>query len=220
MGREALWRPLAVRNPMCGPRIQIAWYTDAAGQLRGAVVRNSPESAHTDSTHISNVSEQLTAFSKKCLASEGCQGGIMGMPGTPAVFARQAVKDGQERLGWVWMAQPIVPAMLQQISGEMGGQLVLVSGNLPAGAHKADAAMRWIWDDGERGVNIAWPARDALGNCLGYFRAWIPVACIHQQATSGRRIVLIVLSLSVGLVLLTILGVHILVAGPVMRLLR
>jgi diguanylate cyclase (GGDEF)-like protein len=170
---------------------------------------------------MNNVASDLAPFSKHCCAlSDNCQAGIMPSPQGPAIFAKQAVNSGQKRLGWVWMAQPIDPAMLDGISKEMGGQLALIPGRLPAGTLKADAAMRWIWPDGEGRVQIAWPAVGALGNSVGYFRASVSAERIRQQATAGRRIVLIVLSLSVGLALLTILGAHILVAGPVMRLLR
>lgn len=193
----------------------ITWLTSDEGQVLCGPARRATED------HSNNDLNEWASLSKLCgLVPDNCQRGIMTLPGGPAIFARQAAKNGEKCLGWVWKAQLINAGMLEGMSKEMGAQLVLISGSLPAGATRADAAMRWIWPDGERGIHVAWPAVDALGNELGYFRLSVPAANIHQQATAGRRMVLIVLSLSVGLVLLTILGAHILVAGPVMRLLR
>jgi diguanylate cyclase (GGDEF)-like protein len=235
-------QPLPAGNSLCTSQARalpqdphlaqdtLVWVTDTGGQSCSQLLHGAQASGQDNSTGLGNpsrgrvgdnVADALAAFSKRCcLASDDCDGGIMPLPGSAAVFARHATDSGSGHPGWVWMARHVDPAMLDTISKDMGGQLILISGRLPAGALKADAAMRWIWPDGERGINIAWPAVDALGNSLGYFRASVPAQNIHQQATAGRRVVLIVLSLSVGLVLLTILGTHILVAGPVMRLLR
>lgn len=67
---------------------------------------------------------------------------------------------------------------------------------------------------------VDWVVSAPNGNALGYFQAKAPVTQAYRQAVTARRMVLIILSLSVGLVLLIIMGVHILVAGPVIRLLR
>ncbi len=67
---------------------------------------------------------------------------------------------------------------------------------------------------------MAWVARGPNGKALGYFRSVISVEHIRRQATASRRMVLIVMSLSVGLALLVIIGTHMLITGPVFRLLK
>jgi len=78
----------------------------------------------------------------------------------------------------------------------------------------------WQLSADTNSVFVDWLVSDPNGKMLGYFQAQAPVSQAYRQSVTARRVVLIILSLSVGLVLLIIMGVHILVAGPVIRLLK
>jgi diguanylate cyclase (GGDEF)-like protein len=148
--------------------------------------------------------------------------GLCRLAGQVAVFAQtEIVADnaGKTRMGQFGLARFVDDAMLKKIGGAIEGYLMLVGGtSLPAGANAS--ASEAIWPLSEDRVAAAWLATDSRGAALGYFRAELPVGRVSAQASASRRIILIILSLSVGLVSLIIMGTHILVAGPVVRLLR
>ncbi len=121
----------------------------------------------------------------------------------------------------LWLARPLDPELLGWIGEGIGAELTIVGGSSipPAVRDQAAASQgRWVGSDGI--LVVAWMAADPGGAPLGYFRARAPVVQIEAQALFARRMVLIVLSLSLGLVVLIILGIHMLVTGPVYRLLR
>ena len=107
-------------------------------------------------------------------------------------------------------------AALQRIGASIGGDLAFVPGQMPATAIPEPANNLSLWVTLEEELAVAWPAAGADG----YFCATLPASHLLNQASSSRRTVLIILSLSLGLSLLVIVGAHMLVTGPVVRLLR
>jgi diguanylate cyclase (GGDEF)-like protein len=87
-------------------------------------------------------------------------------------------------------------------------------------ASNSTATCVWQLASDANGLFVDWLVSDPNGKTLGYFQAQAPVSQAYSQSVTARRVVLIILSLSVGLVLLIIMGVHMLVAGPVIRLLK
>lgn len=71
---------------------------------------------------------------------------------------------------------------------------------------------------GELVVN--WPVQDLHGKKIGYFSAELPVQPSRLQAIGARRMILITIILSIGIILAVILGTNIIFIGPVIRLLR
>lgn len=142
--------------------------------------------------------------------------GLLRLDNSVAMFARQPFhfsnRDGAKPAGFLWVCRMLDVNELTRISSGIAQGLILVSS--PTGPPQR----RWL--SGEETLVVAWPAKDILGRQLGYFRCALSVGHIHRQTVASRRMVLIILSLSVGLVLLVILGTHILIAGPVVRLLR
>ena len=106
------------------------------------------------------------------------------------------------------------------MSASVGGDVVLVGAeDIPPSAFGDESATHALWLTGSDTLAVAWRAYDPSGRTLGCFRADIPVVHINRQASTSRRMILIILSLSVALVLLVIMGMHVLVSGPVLRLL-
>ncbi len=139
--------------------------------------------------------------------------GLADIPGGLAIFSRARITNDENRcIGKLWLARYIGEDIYQQIASGMISDIVLVAGK------KRPPDSTWFLDDGN--AMVTWPVADVFGSYVGYFRANVPVGNIVRQATTARRMVLIVMSLSVGLVLLIVLGTHMLITGPVLRLLR
>jgi len=149
--------------------------------------------------------------------------GTMMLPGGPVVFAHfplPADSDGNAP-GYLLLARPLDADKMEKLSRLTGAKLALVaSSKMPAGVLDNNSAELPAWMTSPEEMAVAWPARDVSGEPVGYFLATVPVTYIQRQADASRRMILIVLSLSVGLALLVILGSHMLVTGPVVRLLQ
>lgn len=145
--------------------------------------------------------------------------GLMTVDGGTWLYAATPVEgSGGDSL---WLARPLDSELQKQFGRVIGGEVTIVrAAALPDSVVADAAAGRASWPVGESKLAVSWLAHDSAGRTLGYFRAVVPVGQIHAQSVAARRIVLIVLSLSVGLVLLVIVGMHMLVTGPVVRLLR
>jgi diguanylate cyclase (GGDEF)-like protein len=101
-----------------------------------------------------------------------------------------------------------------------GNDLVFIPGRSLPTAPDSTGTCAWQLTADATDLLVDWIVSDPNGNALGYFQAQAPVTQAYRQFVAARRMVLIILSLSVGLVLLIIMGMHILVVGPVIRLLR
>ena len=147
--------------------------------------------------------------------------GLIHLPDGPALFARRPGAPTGDGAGALWVARPLAAGVLDELGRAVQGEVAWVAGDaLPAGTAQHDSARRSLWLTGEHNLVVAWQPQDPRGEALGYFRAVTGVAPIVRQAATSRRTVLIVLSLSVAVSLLAILGTHMLITGPVMRLLK
>ena len=201
----------------------LAWATDPTGHVTNLWVRY-------DYNGISGGRDSLRA-TIEALGPALCevvplpQTGLIKIGSQVAVFARDPIGTGQHAdhtpPGNLWAARILDANTLERISSAVGADLVLVgSDTVPGGAFTDKSTTHAWWPAGADGLAVAWPAYDAAGTVLAYFRADLSVIHITRQASAARRMILIVLWLSVALVLLVIVGMHIFVAGPVVRLLK
>jgi len=148
--------------------------------------------------------------------------GLIYLPRGLAIVAQHALDDAEaSRLGRLWAARYLDAEALGRIASSFDGVIIFVRGEeIPRHATTNGTSSHALWLHGEGELAMAWPARDAAGNVVGYFKSVMPVMQTHQQAVLARRTVLIVTSLSMGLALLVIVGSHMLVTGPVVRLLK
>lgn len=206
-----------------GPtKVESVWLTDANDRLLGCW-STAPEQVPAAQDETAKIASALAAMSIRDL---GAVSGLIALPNSPALFARYPVGAAEEPqadatpTGYVYLARLLDSDLLDTLGSASGGRLVLVSGDrLPGGVKGDGSAQQTIWLTSEDHLAVAWLARDVNGKNLGYFLATVPVAHIHRQAVTGRRMILIVLALSMGLALLVILGSHMLITGPVVRLL-
>jgi len=199
-----------------GPaKVEWAWLTDPNDHLLGAW--SADRESWTQADGIASAVEALRS------SNSIPQAGLIRLPDGPALFAHYPVKasgSDANQVGYLCLARSIDSDLLDKLSLNAGGRLVLIPHEkLPRGVALDNSARQTIWLTTEEHLAVAWLARDPAGKNLGYFLATVPVVHIHRQALSSRRMVLIILSLSVALTLLVILGSHMLITGPVVRLL-
>ena len=202
--------------------VEIVWISDEAGLVTHGWRRKADKSVErwlpSEMDQVQASIRTLRGFDDRPPV------GLIGLPAGVAICARHPIYDGQqpsETLGYLWIARLLNRSLLQEIGSAVGGDLVLVAGNsLPQGRRVESPALHTMWLAGDDHLAVAWLARSLTGKTLGYFNAMLPVVHIHRQASAARRMVLIILSLAVGLSLLVIMGAHILIAGPVFRLLQ
>jgi diguanylate cyclase (GGDEF)-like protein len=204
-----------LHEAMAPAKVQWAWLTDPDERLLGAwsVDPQSPTQA-----------DRITSAMEALQSSDGKpQAGLIPLSDATALFAHYPVRAAggdANRIGYLSLARSIDSDLLDKLSLNAGGKLVLIPHEKPPrGVALDSSAQQTIWLTAEDRLAVAWAARDPAGKNLGYFLATVPVVHIHRQALSSRRMVLIILSLSVALTLLVILGSHMLITGPVVRLL-
>ncbi len=150
-------------------------------------------------------------------------GGVLRIGNELAVIAHSDLtrSDGKEPERELLLGRFVDEEIIEKISGSIGGGLIFVASKvLPEESGSSSPTARVFWSAGPGQLVVAWLVFDPRGKPLGYFQADIQEVYITRQASLARRIVLIILSLSLGLALLVIVGTHILIAGPVMRLLK
>lgn len=201
---EKAFRRAAVEN---------AWLCDASGEIVQAWARTPaavPEAHGRFSAGVRSAVRELIAEDEK-----NSSAGLVQLPGGAALFARCAIRGparSSQVAGHLLLAHYLNCGVLEHIGSVTGAEVVLVA------AEELPETAPW-WLTGEDTIALAWAARGPAGKRLGHFRADLPIKQIHLQFTGGRRIILIILSLSVGLVLLIVLGMHMLITGPLVRLL-
>lgn len=141
-----------------------------------------------------------------------------------ALVAHQTVVDSSDNskvLGCLSVLRRLDSRLLARAGKAIDGELAFIGSTwLPEAAPDNVVTSRVYWAISEDKLAVAWFVYDLGGKAVGYLRATVPVGHVYRQARASRRTVLIVLSLSVGLILLIIMGVHILIAGPVVRLMN
>lgn len=136
-----------------------------------------------------------------------------------ALFARSPLAGDETTTPpyYVWVLRSLDEDLRQKLCSATGGAAVWVANDNMPGANKSNHRM-WLSGNGQ--IMVACPLRDAAGNSAGFVRVELPIANIYRQGEVVRRSVLAVLILSAGLTLLVITGVHMLITGPVVRLLK
>ena len=127
---------------------------------------------------------------------------------------------GEDPARHLWLARPLSDKMLDTMGQLAGGEVTFIASDSLPFSELTAAPPLSLWMPAEDTLAVAWMAPRPGDEKQGYFLARLPVGHIVRQATAARRMVLIVLSLSMGVALLVIMGTHILVAGPVLRLLK
>jgi diguanylate cyclase (GGDEF)-like protein len=185
------------------------WLTDGTGRVQRSVDYRPDATGATGRIPDHTLTQALA----KVLGSPWPpRSGLVAFGDTTVLFVRCRLdKNAKSDL---WLARAV--------SGFLPNGVIVVAGQpLPPGVLDTDDSAHCLWwADPNDTLAVAWPARAATGDILGYYQAIVPVKQVHNQSAGARRIVLIVLSLSAGLTILVILGMHILVAGPVYRLLN
>ena len=208
------------RQTFGGTGITGAWLTAPSGRVLGAW-----SDAHADSAQP----ESELAVARQTIRKAGypqheVDRGLVRLSESVMLFACQQVfrdPNSTESIGRLWLVRTFDPALRQRLSQTIGGQLFIVKSEvLPESVHAQAASSQALWLIDKSRLAVAWLAADPTGQPIGYFRADFPIVQIHGQAVAARRMILITLSLSVGLVILVIMGIHILITGPVVRLLN
>lgn len=164
-------------------------------------------------SHLRRLTEEAARVVRDPAAG---QTGLVQMTGGVALFARGRTASGRE----LWLARTLQGSGMDRVAAAVQGRLAVLAGDdLPEGLVPDGKGRIEPWLVGDV-LAAVWPITDATGRRLGYFHTQLNVAEIRRQASVARRSALIVSSLSVGLALLVILGTHMLITGPVVRLLH
>jgi len=214
-----------VRGVMERADIRRAWLADRSGRVRASwSVRMKGDGTDGSAAERAEAPGTATVPESMDITSEAATEGLLQLPDGPAVFAQCPVPSLDQDAncpGYLVLARPLDAGRMERLSQLSNNKVVLVSGSkMPAGVLDNTSAGLPAWLTGEERMAVAWAAKNVSGQSIGYFLATVPVTHIQRQATISRRMILIILSLSVGLALLVILGSHMLVTGPVVRLLQ
>ena len=193
--------------------------TDGNGRLLHPP-RLAEESAD-DPSQLSG--QQLGEVFAVILAAEGTSTGLVYLDGEVGAYVRHPIsRDGQDLL---WLIRPL--AVLQPNGLDRVVKLVV-------GEHYPESqidvpltpmALNPKYNSDQLEIfwpsrKIFWPASGDDEPLEGYFIATTSIRQIRLRAASTRSSTLILLSLSVGIASLLFLGVHIMIAGPVYRLMK
>ncbi len=201
--RFALW----ARDAVSESGLDMVWLTDSTGKVTTRWSRKGD----------SMVPAQVPAI------PDDVSAGLLDLKDRagPVIFARHPVPNdpkGRE----LWVVTMIDSKVRTSLWNSRGGELTLVSwtGHLLENpeATPIDASAYWVAAENE--LSVSWLVRNPTGDIIAFFQASQPVPYIHLQAVAARRMVLIVLSMALGLAGLVIVGAHMLITGPVVRLLR
>jgi diguanylate cyclase (GGDEF)-like protein len=199
----------------------LTWLTAADGSVRRAWQGGKPVDADCLHEVLGDPGALFDMDPAEARADE--LGELVVLATGPAVASRADVvdTDDPERIhGGFYLVVLLGEAVLQNMSETVGGEILFVPAEaLPAAAANTESTTEAFWKSGEDDLVAAWMAYGASGKPVGYYQAKIPVTHIRRQAVTARRMVLICLSLSLGLTFLVIMGAHILIGGPVVRLL-
>jgi len=208
-----------LQEVMAPAKVAWVWMTDREGRFLQAW-SGEGKSARASEKQAGGIASAIEALHGTV---GGSFVGLLRLPDGPILFAQRpvlATEDPANHIGHVSLARYLNSDLLHKLSLTLGEKLALVPGEkLPGGIPLNSSARQTIWLTSEEHLAVAWPAAGPAGKDLGYFLATVPVVHIQRQAVSSRRMILIVLSLSVALTLLVILGSHMLITGPVVRLL-
>jgi diguanylate cyclase (GGDEF)-like protein len=198
-----------------------AWLSDASGEvLRGW---RRKENGQIEPLTRSEARQFFESPSTSIPPGRGQVEGLLHVPAGSLVVGRSVISrpDSSEPVGQVWVARRLSGRLLSWLTPAVGGKVQFQPETaLPSQPNMIVSKSNILWQKGDDQLAVAWITRDIRDEPIGFFQATVPVGSITGQAAASRRMVLIVLSLSMGLALLVIVGTHMLVAGPVIRLLK
>ncbi|KKN84893.1 hypothetical protein LCGC14_0284180 [marine sediment metagenome] len=186
------------------------WLTDQAGALVHQA--SVTDSANTGAATLAD-GDIAEAVQWVLSAQTPPTGGVIQVGDVTVVFARRrlAAKGGAHAYD-LWLVNPLARVLPT-------GVVVVVGCPLPPSVlDPGDRSRSLWWQRQDETLTVAWPAVGATERTIGFYQASAAVGQIHRQAVASRRMVLIVLWLSIGLVALIFLGMHVLVTGPMYRL--
>ena len=205
-----------VARILSGAGAEAAWLTDEDGKVVYLLQKSKDE---FERQSLESAVGEIVSLPNRPAT------GMIGIAGRPAIFAcravarRDSLQVGPEYV--FWLGRRLDMGFLPELETGLSSTLTFVVADaLPPSVMASASQSQAAWPTEDGGLAVAWMAQDATGKPLGYFRANLPVLHVSLQATAARRMVLIMLSLSAGLILLVILGTHILIVGPVIRLLK
>ena len=154
--------------------------------------------------------EQFLRAISSAAGDEAAASGVLRVDGEAATYARCRLGAGDES-ATLWLLRPLAADLPSEVS-------VVVGGVRPPS--RIDAGATGLWLNPKRDTDeleLGWPADDPS---VGYFLTTTSVRQIRNEARASRRRVLLLLSLSAVMASLLFVGVHILIAGPVYRLMK
>ena len=152
----------------------------------------------------------LRALSSAAGDEAASASGVLRVNGEAAIYARCPMGSaGQSPT--LWLLRPLAADLPSEVVVVVGG--VRPPSRIDAGA--TDLSLNPKRDKDT--LEIAWPADDPS---VGYFLTTTSIRQIRNDARASRRRVLLLLSLSAAMASLLFIGVHILIAGPVYRLMK
>lgn len=200
----------------------LVWWTDAHGQVLGYF--SGIGAGDVDSAASTLDQDWLLSAQKLSDGVEtNFQVGLARISTGRVIFARAQIPTRSrksQKSSHLWIAQYLDDTFLDKLGSLVGGQLSSIS---PEAISPGDQSPHTSISMHIQSVNILvanWPIHNLSGKLIGYFRVELPSASICKQAVVSHRIILIVMSLSAGVALLVIMGTHILISGPLIRLLR
>ncbi|MBS3734425.1 MAG: diguanylate cyclase [Phycisphaerae bacterium] len=194
--------------------VDLAWLTGPDGAVRSRWLRKP------DVDRLAALDGMATRAASALPAASS--DGLVKIGSEVALVAGRAIptRDG-EVAARLWVGRYLDAGMLDTLSAAVGAPIVRVAGrHLPPGINPEPNAPHALWTADGDALAVAWALQGVDGQKLGYLRADVSVAHARRQADLARRNARIVLALSVGLCALVIVGVHVLIAGPVFRLLH
>lgn len=207
-----------VEAQLADGQADLAWAIDTEGRVTALWVHHRYENICGGPESLEAALEAVSSNLRNVLLPET---GLIKIGAQVAIFSTRAVAHSDRALGNLWVARILDDTALRRIGSAIGADLILVgSDTVPRNAITDDSTTHAWWPAGADGLAVVWPAYDTTGVPLAYFRADLAVVHISRQASSARRMTLIVLWLSVALVLLIIVAMHMFIAGPIVRLLR
>jgi len=194
-----------------------AWLTDSAGDVKRIWLPDG-----LNSSQRKQLGDAVAGISQACEGGALPDNGLVNLPIGAALFAwADVARDGaRHAAGRLWLTRRLGGQPSEHLSGAANGPVVLLEKqNVPEEMlRNGDTETIWLAD--ENTLATSWAVSDAMGNMLGLLQAERDVEDVRKQAVASRRGALIVSTLSVGLALLVILGTHMLITGPVVRLLQ
>lgn len=143
--------------------------------------------------------------------------GLLLVDDSVGIFARSPIRPAEQEVadqpaGVLWLIKPLFPLLPSEVN-------LILGAARPASRIDAGGTALSL-NPKQDMMEIAWPAEDSARRSIGYFLTTTSIKHIRLRAASARKQSLLLLSLSAAMASLVFLSVHILIAGPVYRLMK